>query len=293
MSYPAGLFQMTRPMRTLPRYGSSNPQAFRPMATLIPSLSSRLSRMTSGEKRFAQRLEAKLEEDYLCWYDLPVGPANVHPDFIVLHPKRGLIILEVKDWKPDTLRAMTRADATLLTDAGMKRVPNPLEQARQYAHAVVDVLEKDPQLTFSSGRMKGRLLFPWTYGVVLANISRRQFEAAELAEVLEPHRVICQDEMTESAEAEAFQQRLWDMFHLGGFGHLSLPQLDRIRWHLIHGYVSSHVRCCVDHLLLSHIAPVSEHGVREILQSDDAIARHIVPRHRDCQACARCAGRAR
>jgi hypothetical protein len=30
----------------------------------------------------------------------------------------------------------------------------------------------------------------------------------------------------------AFQQRLWDMFHLGGFGHLSLPQLDRIRWHL-------------------------------------------------------------
>jgi hypothetical protein len=45
--------------------------------------------MTSGEKRFAQRLEAKLEEDYLCWYDVPVGPANVHPDFIVLHPRRG------------------------------------------------------------------------------------------------------------------------------------------------------------------------------------------------------------
>jgi hypothetical protein len=65
----------------------------------------------------------------------------------------------------------------MLTDAGMKQVPNPLEQARQYAHAVVDVLEKDPQLTFSSGRMKGRPLFPWTYGVVLANISRRQFEA--------------------------------------------------------------------------------------------------------------------
>jgi superfamily I DNA/RNA helicase len=93
-------------------------------------------------------------------------------------------------------------------------------------------LEKDPQLTFSSGRMKGRPLFPWSYGVVLANISRRAFESADLAEVLEPHRVICQDEMTESVAAEAFQQRLWDMFHVGGFGHLSLPQIDRIRWHL-------------------------------------------------------------
>jgi hypothetical protein len=38
----------------------------------------------------------------------------------------------------------------------MKQALNPLEQARQYAHAVVDVLEKDKQLTFSSGRMKGR-----------------------------------------------------------------------------------------------------------------------------------------
>jgi hypothetical protein len=202
------------------------------MSTLIPSLSSCLSRMTPGEKRFAQRLEAKLEDDYLCWYDVPVGPANAHPDFIVLHPKRGLIILEVKDWKLDNIRQLTRIDATLLTESGLKRVPNPLEQARHYAHAVMDALEKDPQLTFSSGRMQGKALFPWTYGVVLANISRRQFESTDLAEVIEPHRVVCQDEMTESVDAEAFQQRLWDMFHVGGFGHLSVPQIDRIRWHL-------------------------------------------------------------
>ncbi len=188
--------------------------------------------MTPGEKRFAQRLEAKLEDDYLCWYDVPVGPANAHPDFIVLHPKRGLIILEVKDWKLDNLREITRTDATLLTESGLKRVPNPLEQARHYAHAVTSALEKDPQLIFSSGRMRGKALFPWTYGVVLANISRRQFESTDLAEVIEPHRVVCQDEMTEYVDAEAFQQRLWDMFHVGGFGHLSVPQIDRIRWHL-------------------------------------------------------------
>lgn len=202
------------------------------MATLIPSYSACLSRMTSGEKRFAQRLEAKLENDYLCWYDVPVGPASLHPDFIVLHPRRGLIVLEVKDWKLNTLQGMSPSQATLFTDTGEKQVPNPLEQARQYAHAVVDLLEQDPQLTFSSGRMKGRLLFPWTYGVVLANISRQQFESSELGEVMEPHRVICQDEMAESAGAEAFQKRLWEMFHLGNFGHLTLPQLDRIRWHL-------------------------------------------------------------
>jgi hypothetical protein len=107
------------------------------MTTLIPSLSACLSRMTTGERRFAQRLEAKLEDDYLCWYDVPVGPANLHPDFIILHPKRGLVILEVKDWKLESIQEITRSEASLLTDSGLKRVANPLEQARQYAHAVM------------------------------------------------------------------------------------------------------------------------------------------------------------
>ncbi|RYZ12082.1 MAG: NERD domain-containing protein, partial [Myxococcaceae bacterium] len=35
------------------------------MATLIPSLNQCLGRMQAGEKRFARRLEEKLEDDYL------------------------------------------------------------------------------------------------------------------------------------------------------------------------------------------------------------------------------------
>jgi hypothetical protein len=188
--------------------------------------------MTSGERRFAQRLEAKLEDDYLCWYDVPIGQSMRHPDFVVLHPKRGLLILEVKDWKLDTIQSITKSDVSLLTNRGLVHAANPLEQARQYAHAVVGVLEKDPQLVFSSGRMQGKPLFPWAYGVVLTNISRKQFESTDLSEVLEAHRVICQDEMVESVEAEAFQKRLWDMFTVGGFGNLGLPQIDRVRWHM-------------------------------------------------------------
>lgn len=188
--------------------------------------------MTPGERRFAQRLETKLEDDYLCWFDVPVGPTNSHPDFIVLHPRRGLLILEVKDWKPETIQSISRSDAAILTPKGLKHVLNPLEQARQYAHAVSNVLERDKQLTFSSGRMEGRLMFPWAYGVVLANISRRTFESSGLVEVIEPHRVICQDEMVESVEAEVFQQRLWGMFSVRFQGGLTLPQLDRVRWHL-------------------------------------------------------------
>lgn len=178
------------------------------MATLIPSLSTCLSRMTGGERRFAQRLEAKLEDDYLLWYDVPIGAANTHPDFIILHPQRGILILEVKDWKPDTIKNANRQSFELLTSNGLKHVSNPLEQARQYAHAVSNVLQKDKQLTLNSGVKSGHLVFPWSYGVVLTNVMRSTFESSGLGEVIEPSRVICQDEMFESVEAEEFQQRL-------------------------------------------------------------------------------------
>ncbi len=203
------------------------------MATLIPSLNTCTRRMTSGERRFAQRLIDKLEDDYFCWYDVPICPKGAHPDFVVLNPRRGLLIVEVKDWKLETIHKADRASVTLLTNTGLKIDDNPMEQARQFAHLIVGVLERDPQLTVhAEGPYQNRLCFPWGYGAVLANITRKVFESSDLGEVIPPDRVICQDEMFESADPEQFQQRLWNMFTVGFKTLLSLPQIDRIRWHL-------------------------------------------------------------
>jgi hypothetical protein len=200
------------------------------MATLIPALGACVARMTSGEKRLAQRLEDKLDDDYLLWYDVPMGPKNAHPDFCVMHPRRGILVLEVKDWKLSTIQQADKQTWEIIPDGIPKSVINPLEQARQYAHQVVNALERDPQLVQPDGPHAGKLAFPWSYGVVFTNITRKQFEAAELQHAIEPHRVLCQDEMLESVGAEELQSRLWDMFPYMMRGVMSLPQLDRVRW---------------------------------------------------------------
>ncbi len=51
------------------------------MTALIPAPGSCVSRMTAGEQRTAERLEQKLDADYLLWYDVAVGPHHQHPDF--------------------------------------------------------------------------------------------------------------------------------------------------------------------------------------------------------------------
>lgn len=199
------------------------------MAVLIPAIST-CNRMTNSERRLAARLEDKLDADYLVWYDVPIGPKYLHPDFVVLHPRRGLLILEAKDWKRDTLRAADKETCEILVDGQPKTVPNPLVQARHYAHAIVDALRRDAQLIEHEGRHRGNLAFPWSYGIVLTNITRRQFNDAELGHVMEAHRVVCHDEMTESVDPEDFQSRLWEMFPYMMRGALSLPQIDRVRW---------------------------------------------------------------
>ena len=110
------------------------------MATLIPALGSCAARMTSGERRLAERLEQKLDDDYLLWYDVPVGPKQTHPDFVVIHPRRGLLILEVKDWRLDTIRSATRERFEIVPDGQLKVVINPLMQARHCAIQVVNAL---------------------------------------------------------------------------------------------------------------------------------------------------------
>lgn len=202
------------------------------MATLIPALGSCTARMTAGERRLAQRLEDKLDDDYLLWYDVPVGPQSAHPDFVVLHPRRGLLVLEVKDWRIDTIVQADKTQWRILADGQPKTVASPAEQARQYAHQVVDALKRDRQLVQQEGMHQGQLAFPWSYGVVLPHITRKQFTDSALDLAIEPHRVLCRDEMTETVDAEDLQSRLWDMFPFMMRGALSLPQIHRVRWTL-------------------------------------------------------------
>ena len=206
------------------------------MAIIVPNLRLGHAKVTSGERRFALRLEHLLEDDYWCFYDIPVGKRRRYPDFIVLHPRRGLLFLEVKDWRLRSIKSIDHQKVELLTASGLQAKVNPIEQARQGAYQTVDMLRCDPELRQKQGRFKGNLICPYGYGVVLTNVSRKQIQAAvpdDVADrVLPGHLLICQDEMLEDTDPEAFQERLWGMFNYQFDRALTLPEVDRIRWHL-------------------------------------------------------------
>lgn len=132
------------------------------MATLIPTLgSARFD--TRGELRLAERTRDFMEDNTCIWHNLPIGPRGRHPDFVIAHPGQGLLVLEVKDWRLDTILSATKMEVELLTDRGPVRQINPLEQGRAYMFEVVRVLERDEPLVYDNAQaiFKGREMPVW------------------------------------------------------------------------------------------------------------------------------------
>jgi len=198
------------------------------MATLIPSLGA--ARFDArGELRLAERLKDCLEDNAWVWHNIPVGPFGRHPDFVTLHPQQGIVVLEVKDWRLDTIVNANSKQVELITDRGNVTTANPFEQVRSYMFNVVNALQRDPLLVNEGGSFKGKPVFSFGHGVVFSNITRKQFEQTDLHEVFPPERCIFRDEMAEKVDAEAFRERVWRMVSPRIGPALSLPQIDRVR----------------------------------------------------------------
>ena len=198
------------------------------MATLIPASP---SFDTRGEERLAQRFKEKLDSECWLWYNIPVGRKQLHPDFVILHPSRGMVVLEVKDWNPETILQADKMQCTIALENGTYKVEtNPLEKARKNALEVVDELKQDATLVQKEGNYRGNLIFPWTYAAVLTHITRKQFESMGLQQAMEPHHVICKDEMEPLVAADAFGNRFWDLFPYTLQQAISREQRDRVRW---------------------------------------------------------------
>jgi hypothetical protein len=64
------------------------------MAQMMPD--STPSKASQGEKMLFEILCDRLPDDFLVWYEPRVN--QLHPDFIILGPAFGLLIIEVKGW---------------------------------------------------------------------------------------------------------------------------------------------------------------------------------------------------
>lgn len=168
------------------------------MAYTIPeALSSRAGPPTKGERQVFQALRDHLPEDYLVYYDIPVE--GRHPDFIVVGPDLGLVVLEVKDWRLESIVDVTRDGVRLRQAEGDLLLKNPVQQVREYTLRAVDLLRNRPLL--GDGQ---RLCCAWGYGVIFPRLTSDDVRTPSLfgpslEDALGPGLLLTGDDLEERA----------------------------------------------------------------------------------------------
>ncbi|MFX1374123.1 MAG: NERD domain-containing protein [Promethearchaeota archaeon] len=97
---------------------------------------------TDGEKRFFSRIDQVfLNENHLIGYFEPyIG--DLHPDFVLISLKYGVVVVEIKDYSGEYLKTITKSGKwERLKDDNTIPIKNPFDQLYQYWRAIKDRIE--------------------------------------------------------------------------------------------------------------------------------------------------------
>jgi hypothetical protein len=202
------------------------------MAQMIPEAIP--TKASQGEQLIFNTLRDQLPDDFLVWYEPRVK--TFYPDFLILGPTFGVLILEVKGWyagqieKADShyFQVRWQRHGQIKTES----YPSPLRQGHGYFSQVADVLMGYPILCQPEGNYQGKLAFPIGVGAVMSNMTEAQAREENLYGLLEKPEVTYRDEVLEWGNClpEVLIQRLRDMFKVTfDFPRLSTDQINTLK----------------------------------------------------------------
>ncbi len=164
------------------------------MAQMIPAAVP--PRATLGEKALFKILEA-LPDDNFVYYDVQIK--HRYADFVVISPRLGVLMIEIKDWKPETIVSADNNTIELRLQSHNKKVSHPLKQARQYALALRDEIQTRLEgrvLLVRDGPHKGKIGFPISYLACLSRISESDIQTLNLSSVFDLSRTLTKEWFT-------------------------------------------------------------------------------------------------
>jgi len=200
------------------------------MAQLTPAAAPPLA--TSGEKVLSNILAA-LPDDVIVYRDINLK--DQYPDFVVVSPRLGILIIEIKDWKSMTIISANRDTVELHLFSRSKTVSHPVKQAREYAFALRKEIESrvDGQIFLKKdGPYKGNICFPISYLAILSEISNWDLEKLNLANVFDPARTLTKDwlRMAQSMRGGKLEKALESYFRPKfRFSTLNEIQMNKLR----------------------------------------------------------------
>jgi hypothetical protein len=161
------------------------------MAQMIPEYLP--DHATEGERSVFAIFQS-LPDEVLVFYE-PIVKRR-YPDFVIIHPGLGVLVVEVKGWRAGWLQDVT-ADEVRYLMAGQQRTDwHPIKQARQYQNRLMSLCQANPyarELLMKDGRF----LFAFGSLAILTGASRIELDQRGWGALFPPSSTVCSDEWTQ------------------------------------------------------------------------------------------------
>lgn len=176
------------------------------MATIIPesALGDRAYGINAGEKYLLGKLKAVLPDACLVWHSIDL-PNHYQPDIIAYVPRVGIVVFEVKDWAPGTIKSIGKDFWEIEHDGQRKQVRAPLEQVRNYYFELAQLFAKKKVLLREEGNYKGSFKLPIAHVVAFTGLRRKDLPP-EALQYLDPQKYIFREDLEAQTKPLAGQE---------------------------------------------------------------------------------------
>jgi hypothetical protein len=173
------------------------------------------SQASQGEHRLFAILK-RLPKGVVVYYEPVIN--NRYPDFVVILPTLGVLVIEVKGWYAKEIMQADSQSVRLWQRQREVLKDHPLRQVREYKFALMNRCQVDRQaseLVHEEGAYYGNPKFPFGSFAILSNISKEQLHGITGSEaIFPPGQVATNDQLHlwESLTPEAFLDVLYGFF---------------------------------------------------------------------------------
>jgi superfamily I DNA and RNA helicase len=255
------------------------------MAIMIPA--SLPSKASKGEEKLYTILKNKLSDHFYVWYEPRIDGS--YPDFIILSPDFGLLILEVKGWyvshilkaSNDSFQIENNQDDVKASE----KQKSPLRQGKDYLDKLLNLLKINRILTNPSGKYKGQLCFPIGVGAIMSNLTYEQAKKHNLIDILPSKNVMYRDELLaweqDNVQPEIIIQRFQEMFEVKfAFATLTVDQISTIRGIIYPEIVIRQEKATLNSINSEFLLLPSDIVLRTLDSKQESLAKSIGDGHR-------------
>jgi len=157
------------------------------LAFLVPDDLRTRKTVPQAVRRLAEAFMIGLDETATVWYEPPYDPSGQKPDFVLLVPDRGIVVIEAMAVRDAEMLGVFRSLIRLAEDGRELEVANPLARAELLCSSLGQAIKTER-------RLKGRKLRVKP-AVALPNLRKREAKAKGLDRIVPLEACLFKDEI--------------------------------------------------------------------------------------------------